>query len=166
MNVFSDLMCSAVTLKSSNSNKDEHDPTCDHGESSQRTHGGEAVVTGTKGIDSRPDSRGTSGDLHSLITTSNTTTTTTTLTSTPTTTSSEQNKSWGREPLELWDKHTHVHTHMLGNRGRLENERGECYVTCEREEVVSKILRRGGKGEAIEGERMAQKKKKMEVEDQ
>lgn len=91
--------------------------------------------------------QGTSDNLRSLFTTSNTTSSTTTTTSTLTsrtdTTPSEQNKSWGREPLASRQIHTHtvytdIQTHMLENIGRLENERGRYYVTCEREEVVSK----------------------------
>lgn len=119
------LLCAIVTLKRSNTKKDGQDPTCDHGGSSQRTH----VVMRWRQehikTDSRPHSREPGVNLRSLYTittTTDTTITTSTLISRPTRHPASKTKSWGREPLALWDKYAHTvytgtHIHMLEKRG-------------------------------------------------
>lgn len=102
--------------------------------------------------------QGLSSDFHPLITTKHNNNINNHFRLKPDVTPSKQNKSWGKELLASWDKQTNTHTytvyiHMLENRGRLENVRGRCYVTCEREEVVSKRWSRRDEGKIPRGSR-------------
>lgn len=128
-------LCAVSTLKRSNGNKDEHDPTWAHGGSGQRTHG-DTMETGTREKGFQATFQGIS-DLRLFVTTTNTTITTSTLTS-------RWHPVSKTKAVEENHRHCEANTHILctqtcsKNIRRLENERGKCYVTCEREEVVSK----------------------------
>ena len=146
-------LCTVLTLKRSNSNKDKQDPTCDHGGSSQRTH---VVMTGITRNWLQTSFQGTSDNLRSFIATTDTTTIFT-LTSRMTRHPASKTKA-----EEGYHWHFETNTHILCTHARKHRKAGEreweVFVTCEKEEVVSKRWGRCAKQtsdsnqEAIEGE--------------